>query len=173
MQKDFTLLTEAVQSQVWDIMDESFPSCERRSRDQFFAGLQKGHCRLELLKPEADVLGLIVYWQLQDFVFVEHLAISSICRGTGLGKEFFSAFLLRQEKPMVLEVEPPRDTTSRRRIAFYERLGFCLNSQPYRQPAYQAGGQEVDLLLMTRPSPLSDSDFLSLRDELYRTVYGR
>ena len=45
-------------------------------------------------------------------------------------------FLVFCGTPVVLEVEMPTDEMSKRRIGFYERLGFELDNQVYHQPPY-------------------------------------
>ena len=75
-------------------------------------------------------------------------------------------------RPLVLEVELPNDTPSRRRIAFYERLGFRAFSQTYEQPPYRVGGAFVPMrLLYLAPGGLAGLEFDAVRATLYREVY--
>ena len=39
----------------------------------------------------------------------------------------------------VLEIEPPEDELTCRRLRFYERLGFRANDFPYTHPSYRTG----------------------------------
>ena len=79
------------------------------------------------------------------------------------------ALLRKKYEKIVLEVEPPYDEMKRRRIAFYERQGFCQNDYPYVQPPYREGETGVELILMSLPSPLSDCG--ECIKEMYEKVY--
>ncbi|MMZ64037.1 hypothetical protein D1872_263320 [compost metagenome] len=76
------------------------------------------------------------------------------------------------EGPIILEVEPPEEEMARRRIGFYERLGFCLNAFDYVQPPLRQNAEELKLLIMSYPSPLTLQQFKDYRPILYREVYG-
>ena len=107
--------------------------------------------------------------ELDDFCFVEHLAVSSGIRGGGLGGRFLDDFL--QEHPrVILEVEPPESDIARRRIGFYERHGFFLNRYPYEQPPLRKECGYFPLLLMSSAAPLSEEAFLKVKEE---DVYKR
>jgi hypothetical protein len=59
--------------------------------------------------------------------------------------------MCNEHNNMILEVEPPVDDISRKRISFYERHGFRRNKYfNYRQPSYAYGLPEVEMELMSR-----------------------
>ena len=68
-------------------------------------------------------------------------------------------------------VEPPEGELTRRRIAFYERNGFCLNPYPYAQPSIAEGRAPVPLMIMTYGHQISEEEFIKTRDLLYKEVY--
>ena len=72
----------------------------------------------------------------------------------------------------LLEVEKPVDEWSRRRIGFYQRCGFCLCEKEYVQPSYRKGGETLPMFLMYAGTETIDKEFESIRDEIYRKVYG-
>ena len=51
----------------------------------------------------------------------------------------------------------PADEMKRRRVGFYQRLGFALNAHHYMQPPYTEGGSPVPLLLMTHPITVTEA----------------
>lgn len=157
----------------WEIMTESFPENERKTSEEYIKQLRNEHFAIKLqTDTSANIQGFIGYWQLDGRLFVEHFAVSSKYRNQGLGGTIFSRFLESTTLPVVLEVEPPQDELARRRIKFYERFGFVLNSFPYLQPSYHPGGNAVELRLMTNDNKLTEVQFRSLRDEIYQTVYN-
>lgn len=83
--------------------------------------------------------------------------------------EFFS---LVGDRPVILEAEPPElNETARRRVAFYERLGYKLNPHEYYQPPYKLGGKPLRLVIMSAPNALSEEEFFRARTVLYRDAY--
>ena len=75
-------------------------------------------------------------------------------------------------RPVILEAEPPElNETARRRVAFYERLGFNLNPHEYYQPPYKPVGRPVRLVIMSAPKALTDEEFFRARTVLYRDAY--
>lgn len=167
-------LSDALFSELFSILEYSFPEDERRDfSDQFEKSKCQEFCTMTL-SENGKVLGFLNFWELSDFVYLEHFAVDKNLRGKGLGSE-----LIRQlcgictGKTIVLEAEPPElNEFSARRIEFYRRLGFHTNPFPYKQPPYRAGGEPVELVIMSRPQPLSESDFTEKIREIYRKVYG-
>ena len=152
---------------------DSFPEAERRP----FVAL----CELLRYEPKFHVLalyrekkyvGFITYWLFNGFVYVEHFAVDGCARNGGVGATAMQQFLNSQKLPVVLEVEAPTDEISRRRIAFYERLGFVLDTHTYLQPPYRSGGDWVDLRLMTWGELDLSHAFESVKHTLYTHVYG-
>lgn len=115
--------------------------------------------------------GFVTLWDFDDFVYIEHFAVDSSRRGTGIGAGALEAVKAFAGKPLLLEVEPPEhpDVMARRRIAFYERCGFSMLDYDYIQPPYGAGLPSVPLRLMCTDSRL---DAAAAAAELHCKVYG-
>ena len=166
-------LSNELFSELFEILEYSFPEDERRD---FEAQLAKSNCpefRTMTLSDNGKILGFLNFWELSDFVYLEHFAVAKELRGKGLGSE-----LIRQlcaictGKTIVLEAEPPElNEFSARRIEFYRRLGFHTNPFPYKQPPYRKGDNPVELVIMSQPTPLSESDFTEKIREIYQRVY--
>lgn len=158
----------------------SFPEDERRDFSLFCKLLDKegtladgnGTFQVYSLSHAGEYIGFISFWNLGAFVYVEHFAIDASARNGGFGSTVMHRFLERVPKPVILEVEAPVDEMSRRRIGFYERLGFTLDHHPYVQPPYRAGGQWVPMLLMSYGSINLDNQFEEIKTTLYRYVYN-
>ena len=158
--------------QVYSIMEESFPPIEYRTFEGQQALLANPSYRL--LTKENDLGEVIAFlggWEFDEFCFVEHIAVKPSIRGGGLGKQLMKDFIAQMNKPVVLEVELPNEEMSKRRIGFYERLGFHLNSYPYVQPPLRAGQPDFPLMVMSYPNLLTEEQFQSYRDTLYAEVY--
>lgn len=152
---------------------EAFPADERRAFQavkELLVTTPAFH--LTGIRADGRPAGLLSYWKWDDLAYVEHFAVDAGCRGGGLGAGALNRLLSQLDIPVVLEVEPPVDELSRRRIGFYERLGFRLWSCPYVQPPYDKDRNPLDLLLMTYGNLDLSVAFGPVRDRLYREVYG-
>lgn len=158
---------------VYAIMKASFPNIERRTYDGQKALLRDPHYRvLTETDDGGSILAFLAAWEFPAFRFVEHIAVDPGTRGGGVGGRLMTAFLAQSPKPVVLEVEPPATGLQRRRVGFYERLGFLLNDYAYSQPPLQEGQPDLPLKLMSYPRLLTEAEFETCRETLYMRVYG-
>lgn len=151
---------------------ESFPEEERRAFPLLLDLLADSpYFRLYLLTVKGQYVGFITVWQFERFTYVEHFAIDPVARSGGIGAAAMRQQLEQVQQPVVLEVEPPEDDLTRRRVGFYERLGFVLDEHPYQQPPYREGDPWLDLRLMY----FGIMDFAPLyeevREQIYKQVY--
>lgn len=117
-------------------------------------------------------VGFITAWTFEDFTYIEHFAIDESARNGGIGGRALKQFLAACQAPIVLEVETPTDELSQRRIGFYERQGFLLDTHPYHQPPYREGGETLEMRLMTHGTIHLDTTFEHVKETLYTHVYG-
>ncbi|MFB9864723.1 GNAT family N-acetyltransferase [Rufibacter immobilis] len=157
--------------QAWQLYEEAFPEEERRSLEQQRTLLPCPNYSFEAISLDGEICGIIGYWQQPGFLFLEHFAVDARKRGTGIGSQALGQFLQGKQQPVVLEVEPPTDQLTQRRVEFYTRAGFCLNEFSYRQPPYSPEKPWVPLQLMTFPAALSPVAFEQVRSQLYQVVY--
>jgi ribosomal protein S18 acetylase RimI-like enzyme len=155
---------------VFEIMEISFPRDERRPYDEQRALLDVEDFRI-LTYGEDSPYAFMAVWELDDFTFLEHFATHPDHRNHGLGEKMLKELISLSNKPICLEVEPPANEISHRRIGFYERCGLYLNLYPYTQPSISNGRSPVPLMIMTSGSQISESTFNKLRSNLYRKVY--
>ena len=155
------------------IYEESFPLDERRDYTKLVELLLRNDTFiLEAICSEDKVVGMLSLWNLEGWLFIEHFAIAPACRGRGIGREVIQAFIEGANHPIVLEVEPPTDEYSRRRIDFYRGLGFVLHdTYRYIQPSYDEDREAVELRLMTYGAPLN-CNLDALARMLHGSVYG-
>ena len=139
--------------EVYRIMEQSFPADERRKKEGQQKLLDEEKYELLGVRNEGGLLAFLAVWELAEFVFIEHFAVSEKAR------------------KVVLEVELPEDSLKKRRIGFYERHGFTFNEYPYIQPPMGEDRHEIPLRIMSAPEPLSEDEFQSVRTELYESVY--
>ena len=158
--------------EIYPIMEESFPADERRA----FEGQQRlfeapEYVMIGLKDAEKEeFVGFIAGWDLGDFVYLEHLAVTASRRNAGLGQKLLHLFTGRFDKPFFVEVEPPEDELTRRRIGFYERNGFVLNDYDYVQPPLGEGRNPVPLRIMTRPRRMEREELRRMEEKIKKTA---
>ena len=154
----------------FDEIEKNFIPEERRERADARRLMAEGEYTVLCLIGGDRRVGYITVWELDGFAYVEHFVTRAEYRNHGYGGAALSALKERYDR-IVLEAEPPTGEMPIRRLAFYERNGFCRNEQYYFQPAYREGGDGVELVLMSYPTLLSD--FHTVARDIYAKVYGR
>lgn len=151
-------ITEERFDLVFSKMTAAFPFQERRDiSDQKECLNNKFFKFLEIFDKETDV-GFITIWDFPEFVFIEHLAIDEEVRSGGYGSKTIGLVKETYKKPIILEAEAPKTEQQIKRIRFYDRLGFKMNSYDYEQPSYH-GGEGVPLKILSFPELLNQKDF--------------
>ena len=157
-----------------ELYETAFPAKERRSVEQLKQILHHSIFHADIVETDQKFTGILFWWQLGGFRFIEHFAIVSECRGKGIGKQVLTDMIQKQHTPIILEVEPERSSPDAiRRIAFYKKSGFYLNPYPYFQPPYHPGNKPISLQIMSYPEQLNASDFPLIVRKIHREVYGR
>lgn len=154
-----TSAADPLLERLFPLYEEAFPEAERRTRSQLTRMLSLTpamHFTAILLAPDelpADspalrtdseegpqggsiVGGLFSYWDMGDFLYLEHLATFPHLRNHKIGGKALDYMKHSFARPQLLEVEPPADPLTRRRVAYYERNGFRVLNRDYIQPPY-------------------------------------
>ena len=66
----------------------------------------------------------------------------------------------------------PTEEMSKRRIGFYERLGFVLDHHVYFQPPYRKGEAFLEMRLMTHGELDLERSFERVKTIIHQNVYG-
>lgn len=168
--KDFS---DPLLDKVEKTYNDSFPEAERRAFS-LVRELVKAESRFivyTLFRNEVYA-GFITAWQFDSFVYVEHFAIDESARNGGIGAEAMRLFMALCDLPVVLEVEIPAEEMSKRRIGFYERLGYVLDNHVYYQPPYRQGEEFLEMRLMTYGNIDLQDAFEEVKSCIHRYVYG-
>lgn len=176
---DFSAETDILPVDFLELYTEAFPSAERRGwkipKEVTEFALSHPDMHIRIAMEGENLAGFIIYWMLTpEVVYVEHLVVNPALRGGGLGARLLTSVLDDTGAESVLEVEPPCDELSRRRVGFYRRLGFNLHSDiDYMQPSYTPHGEECRLNLMTTPGISSAQLTEEIIPLLRRKIYNR
>jgi len=156
------------------LMSEAFPIVEQRSYEDAKNLLYEDLYNIIVDKDEEDnIIAFIASWEFDDFNFVEHFAVDSKMRGSGMGTSMLKDYLNRCNNFIFLEVELPQNDISIRRVKFYERLGFHLNNFEYFQPPMQKGHDFLPLKVMSYPRSVNEKEFINFKNVVYNRVYKK
>ncbi len=147
----------------------SFPYHEQRGGEAQAAALASADYHFELIYDGDEFAGLMLCWETEDFIYVEHFCTAPEIRGRGIGAEAL-ALLAQSGKKIILEIDPPVDEISRRRRNFYERAGFEENPFAHVHPPYHAGFPGHPLVVMSHPRALTDSEYRAFDGYLKNVV---
>lgn len=140
-----------------EIFEASFPFEERRERRDWIGAFRDPRCVARLYGDEDSARAILVFWNFGHCRYVEYFATAPSERGNGLGGAILDAFVDEApDSPVVLEIEPPEDGLTLRRLRFYERHGFTRDSEEHLHPPYHAGFPRQRLVpLVHGNAPLS------------------
>ncbi|MDB8987031.1 GNAT family N-acetyltransferase [Acinetobacter sp. RIT592] len=152
-----------------NMYNTSFPLFEQRTLEDQLLALQdeKYYC-MALCESEL-LIGLLFYWDLGEFAYIEHFAISSNLRGKSYGSKVIKEFC-KINKNVILEIDPPLDDVSIKRLNFYSKLGFKLQEFDHTHPSYRKDTPAHELKIMTYPNDITESEFNNFNNFLTNTV---
>lgn len=154
------------------IYEASFPVDERRDfEDLLSIAESEDFFHADIYVENDETIGFITYWHFPEFIYIEHFAVHENTRGKGFGNIILTNLLENSALPIILEVEKPENETSRRRIRFYENMGFTLCEKPYIQPAYAPEKNSLSLFLMHYGDIDMNISFEHVKNTLYKHVY--
>lgn len=161
------------------LYERSFPISERRDTNVWLAmaNEQNGVFDFrEIVTNDRQFLGFITLWHLDGFDYVEHFAIQSNIRGSGIGSKTLGLLVgesVKTKLPLLLEVEPQATSdVAKRRIEFYTRNGFSTIDKPYIQPPYRPNEEAFPLTLMTTDNRFGQTHFEQIVTNIHHHVYS-
>lgn len=157
----------------YQILSNNFPTKEIKEynymKDTFHVGLYQ----VLTLKDNDQIVGIMSFYQHDDFRFIDYFAIDGSLKGKGMGSKMLQYFINLDDKMVILEVEHPEDEQSKRRIAFYQRNGLYLNDQfEYFVPPVRNLKHRLYFHLMSSKRKLNNIEFEKYYPQILKMVYG-
>lgn len=159
--------------QVWNLYESAFPDLEKRTLKKHTEALADKRFKPNVYLDEKDnVLGLCFGWEFSEFIYLEHLAVNPNFRNKGIGSEIITEFK-QSIKPVILEIEPPSDEITTRRLMFYKRNNFIETEYTFKQLKYKRENKDLFLNLLCN-KPMNDKLYNSFKEVIYRelTMYN-
>jgi len=152
------------------IYSVSFPVHEQRNEQQQISAFGKENYYL-IIKTEGEkLLSFIAYWDFDDYVYIEHLAVNPQYRGANIGSNTLNSFAEIIGKTILLEIDPIIDDVSRKRLHFYEKLGYVLNPYEHSHPAYDINFKPHRLLVLSHGKGIDETQYLRFHKNLSEVV---
>ncbi|HEY4549138.1 MAG TPA: GNAT family N-acetyltransferase [Bacillus sp. (in: firmicutes)] len=106
----------------YEKLNQYFPIEEMKSKEHMETLLKE---RSDIYHIDESPKHILLYVELEHFIFIDYLLVSKNTRGEGIGHKLLEK-LKRKEKPIILEVEPINyeDSDTEKRLHFYKREGF-------------------------------------------------
>lgn len=133
-----------------ELYNISFPEHERREEPSRERIISDAEYNFNLIYDGDEFVGILLCWETERFIYVEHFCILPEMRGRGCGQRALE-LLGRRGKTVILEIDPPSDEISVRRKGFYERCGFKENGYAHIHPPYHEKNRGHKLIVMTAP----------------------
>ena len=76
----------------WNLYEKSFPIYERRTLDTHIKALDDENFYCTYITENNTFIGILFYWKLEEFIYIEHFAIDESLRGKGYGSKVLKEF---------------------------------------------------------------------------------
>ena len=169
---EFVKITKQNFNIYYSLLEQDFPFDERKSRQEELNALDNDKFKPYFIYDDSCLVGYFTYWEFDEFVFGEHLAILKEIRNKGLGTKVLTQFVNSLNKPFVFEVERPVDELTTRRVELYKRLGFIINGYDYYQPSYHKANDAIPMYIVSYPKPLTNDEYIKYVDVVKHHVYN-
>lgn len=140
------------------IYQTSFPIFEQRIIKDQIEALENKNYYSTIICENDRLIGLLFYWKYDNYVYIEHLAISLSLRGKKYGSKILKTFC-ENNKNIILEIDNPIDEISRKRLKFYSEIGFKLQEFDHIHPPYRKEYNGHKLKIMSFNRDLSKEEY--------------
>lgn len=141
-----------------DIYKVSFPIFEQRIIKNQIDVLKDERYNFIVVYENRELVGILLYWDLDNCKYIEHLAISPSLRGKNYGSRVLKEFC-ENNGTIILEIDPPVDDISIKRLNFYSNLGFKLQEFEHIHPPYRRDYKGHKLKVMSLNRNLSEDEY--------------
>lgn len=158
-------------SKAFDLYAIAFPVHEQRGLAHQRAAFAAPDYHFDVIEDDGQFVGILLYWDTPQYLYVEHFAIDTRLRGKQYGSRAL-AQLCSQGKTVILEIDPPVDDVAIKRQHFYEKLRFVANPYPHVHPPYKDGLPGHSLVVMSYPAAIDKALYDAFLRHLTGTVMG-
>jgi GNAT superfamily N-acetyltransferase len=154
----------------YEKLNQYFPVEEMKSKEHMETLLKE---RSAIYHKDEGPLHVMMYAELNNFIFIDYLFVSKNARGQGLGHKLLEK-MKRKGKPIILEVEPVNyeDSDSGKRLHFYKREGFeHATSIGYRRRSLATNEINAMEILYWAPNKESEEMIFEAMQKTYDLIH--
>lgn len=154
----------------YEKLNQYFPIEEMKSKDHIEALLEE---KGDIYHKDEGKKHVLMYAELDDFIFIDYLFVSKDARGEGLGSKLIDK-LKKKNKPIILEVEPVNyeDTDTAKRLKFYQRQGFKhANTIGYERRSLATNEVNKLEILYWAPNDESEETIFQAMQRTYKLIH--
>jgi hypothetical protein len=139
----------------YEKLNQCFPIVEMKSKEHMEALLKE---RSDIYYKDEGPYHVLMYVELDTFIFIDYLLVLKESRGQGLGHKLLEK-LKEKDKPIILEVEPVNyeDSDTEKRLHFYKREGF-LHAQSIGYHRRSLATKEINSMEILYWAPHHESE---------------
>jgi len=170
--KRITTIFDADFKLTWDTYSSSFPNYEKRLLSSHKKALEDSRFYANSVYDNDDYIGFIFFWTIDSYIFIEHFAIEENFRNNSYGSKIIKKLIEDyKEHTLLLEIDPPEDDISIRRLGFYNRLGFKNNDIIHSIPSFQKKLGKYTLNLLSHGRLITQDEYSLFYDSLMTSVF--
>ncbi|MGM7719576.1 GNAT family N-acetyltransferase [Metabacillus sp. Hm71] len=154
----------------YEKLNQYFPIEEMKSKEHMEALLKE---RADIYHKDEGKNHVMMYAELDDFIFIDYIFVSKDARGEGLGHKLLEK-LKKKGKPIILEVEPVNyeDSDTEKRLKFYQREGFKhADSIGYERRSLATNEVNKMEILYWAPQNESEKDIYDAMIKTYKMIH--
>ncbi len=158
--------------QTWILYEKSFSEEEKRPFNMYLKAIEDNRFFPYIYtSKQKELLALCFYWDFINFKYLEYLAVNPKYRSKGIGSQIIKELVV-SEQPVILEIEPPIDKISKKRLMFYENNNFKQTGYSFKQLKYKKNNNDIFLDLLCN-KPMNNNLFELFKNTIYKelTIY--
>lgn len=156
-------------NQAYNLYVTSFPEIERRDSVEHDRVMEKKDYHFDIIVEDNKLFGIMLYWETNSFIYLEHFATLPEVRNNGIGSEALD-LLKAKGKTIILEIEDPVDDLTNRRYNFYARNGFIMTEHYHIQAKYHLNSDDLMLKIMSYPYSISKKEYVTFQNYMTREI---
>lgn len=148
----------------------SFPIFEQRTESRQERAFACNRYHLDIGIENNRLIGFIGWWEFDDYLYIEHLAVHPEARGKKYGTLLLEQLKEKYARRIILEIDPVIDENSGRRLRFYRNLGFFENPYSHIHPPYRPGYTPHSLTVLSSQRPITEQEYQKFYTDLANIV---
>lgn len=151
------------------IYESSFAKWERRGIAEQDRVLLKSDYHFDVMLDNDELIGIMLYWELDSLIFLEHFAVIPKIERDRYGAKALD-LLKTKNKKILVEIEASNDEVAERRYNFYIKNQFCEGSFNHIKVKYNLGDKDIDAKIMSYPNSLTNYEYQKFCEYVTREI---